>query len=86
MRATEASNERGDADGYSPKESALLDEIERNDNDIGKRLKQKHYSPAAGMKTHNRRVVEELLEGADGYLLKPMNCPHHIKIYAARQR
>ncbi|MBI3835482.1 MAG: threonine--tRNA ligase [Planctomycetes bacterium] len=82
----EASNERGDADGYSPKESALLDEIERNDNDIGKRLKQKHYSPAAGMKTHNRRVVEELLEGADGYLLKPMNCPHHIKIYAARQR
>jgi threonyl-tRNA synthetase len=22
----------------------------------------------------------------DGYLLKPMNCPHHIKIYASQQR
>ena len=22
----------------------------------------------------------------DGYLLRPMNCPHHVKIYASRQR
>ena len=26
------------------------------------------------------------LKGEDGYLLKPMNCPHHIQIYAHRRR
>ncbi len=34
-------------------------------------------------------VIERLygaLAGENGYLLKPMNCPHHIRIYAARPR
>ena len=26
------------------------------------------------------------LEEQDGFLLKPMNCPHHIQIYASRPR
>ncbi len=35
------------------------------------------------------QVVEKLhaaLVTEEGYLLKPMNCPHHIKIYASRPR
>ncbi|MCB9851235.1 MAG: threonine--tRNA ligase [Phycisphaerales bacterium] len=31
-------------------------------------------------------VVEECLCHEEGYLLKPMNCPHHINIYAAQHR
>jgi len=31
----------------------------------------------------NLRLIRELLQAADGYLLKPMNCPHHIRIYAS---
>ena len=32
-------------------------------------------------------LCNRLEKGAiDGYLLKPMNCPHHIKIFAARRR
>ena len=40
--------------------------------------------------THGRnleKVDEALEEGSlDGYLLRPMNCPHHIKIYSSQQR
>lgn len=35
------------------------------------------------------RIAEVLyaaLEGEQGFLLRPMNCPHHIQIYASRQR
>jgi threonyl-tRNA synthetase len=31
-------------------------------------------------------VVEKELRAEEGYLLKPMNCPHHIHIYAAMHR
>jgi len=31
------------------------------------------------------QLANKLIEGdVDGYLLKPMNCPHHIKIYASQ--
>jgi threonyl-tRNA synthetase len=33
------------------------------------------------------QLANQLEQGAvDGYLLKPMNCPHHIKIYASQPR
>jgi len=33
------------------------------------------------------QLANKLTEGdIDGYLLKPMNCPHHIKIYASQPR
>jgi threonyl-tRNA synthetase len=33
------------------------------------------------------QLANMLREGSvEGYLLRPMNCPHHIKIYASRQR
>jgi threonyl-tRNA synthetase len=31
-------------------------------------------------------VLKKWLHGQEGYLLKPMNCPHHIQIYKAQQR
>jgi threonyl-tRNA synthetase len=32
------------------------------------------------------RVLREWLDQQEGYLLKPMNCPHHIQIYKAEPR
>ncbi len=39
-------------------------------------------------KTHSERAAVLLgwLEEQEGYLLKPMNCPHHIQIYKAEPR
>lgn len=31
-------------------------------------------------------ALKAWLHGQEGYLLKPMNCPHHIQIYKAQQR
>ena len=31
-------------------------------------------------------MAEEGSDGREGYLLKPMNCPHHIQIYAYKRR
>lgn len=31
-------------------------------------------------------VLRDWLHGQEGYLLKPMNCPHHIQIYKAQPR
>ncbi len=82
----EACNQRGDAEGFSAAEKAAVSELERVDARLAKRLHERKYQASAGMGLHNRRLIEELLEESDGYLLKPMNCPHHIKIYAARPR
>lgn len=35
---------------------------------------------------HKRQVLSEWLGKQDSYLLKPMNCPHHIQIYKAEPR
>ncbi|MCL2330340.1 MAG: threonine--tRNA ligase [Phycisphaerae bacterium] len=32
------------------------------------------------------KAIERQLETADGYLLKPMNCPHHVRIFASEPR
>lgn len=82
----EASQERGDRAGLSEREKSAMAELSRLDPTFAERLVQKKYDEAENQAAHNRKVVEELLEEADGYLLRPMNCPHHIKIYAARQR
>ena len=31
-------------------------------------------------------IMNEFPKGHEGYLLKPMNCPHHIQIYKAEPR
>ncbi len=82
----EACNNRGNADGLTAAEQASLSELESIDKRFAERLHERKYNSGPGMGLHNRRVIEELLEESDGYLLRPMNCPHHIKIYAARPR
>lgn len=49
------------------------------------------YGPIAGPEgaTSLDKTIEAIyaaLKDEPGYLLKPMNCPHHIQIYASRQR
>jgi threonyl-tRNA synthetase len=39
-----------------------------------------------GHQPHNLAVIREHLKVEDGFLLRPMNCPHHIQIYAAQPR
>ncbi|MCA9256903.1 MAG: threonine--tRNA ligase, partial [Phycisphaerales bacterium] len=87
-----ATDERGDAAGYSDDESRLLEELQRFAPHAHGVLTDSTRSDArllsadAGQHAHNKQVVRELLQHADGYLLKPMNCPMHIRIYASEQR
>jgi threonyl-tRNA synthetase len=41
---------------------------------------------AAKTPEERARALLDWLEGQEGYLLKPMNCPHHIQIYKAEPR
>jgi threonyl-tRNA synthetase len=83
----EACTKRGDAEEFSAEERKKLVELEGIDAEMVSRLvNEKKYQPGAGMAVRNRKAIEEVLEEGDGYLLKPMNCPHHIRIYASRQR
>ncbi len=38
---------------------------------------------SAGRMKQNLKAIEAHLEVSDGYLLRPMNCPHHIRIFAS---
>lgn len=35
---------------------------------------------------HDLNTIREHLRESDGFLLKPMNCPHHVRIYASEPR
>jgi len=81
-----ASIDRGDAAGFSEPESAALAELNRMDAATEVRLQERGFTASGGSSEANRRAIEALLEEGDGYLLRPMNCPHHIRIYASRPR
>ena len=81
----EAVRARGDAEGPSPQEQGLLEEIRKVDPAVHERLMAR-WQPAAGRASANMQAVRELLVERDGYLLRPMNCPHHIRIYASEPR
>ncbi len=83
----EACNSRGDAAEFSDDERKGLEKLSEIDAAMVTRLtNEKKYQPGAGMAQRNRKAIEVMLEEGDGYLLRPMNCPHHIRIYASRQR
>ncbi|MBU0637544.1 MAG: threonine--tRNA ligase [Planctomycetes bacterium] len=82
----EATIARGDSDGFSADEQRLLDEIEQLAAGVAQKLVEKSFQPGPGMGQHNQHVVRELLEHEDGFLLRPMNCPHHIRIYQSEPR
>ena len=81
----EATMERGDADGFSDAERRVLDELRRLDERVAGKLAKK-FQPGPGLALQNQQAVRELLAENDGYLLRPMNCPHHVRLYASERR
>lgn len=87
-----AANARGDADGLAADEQKYLGELQRYDRATWDRIMAadtpaaQRYSTGANAKKHNLTLVRELLAGQDGFLLKPMNCPHHVRIFASEPR
>lgn len=65
----------------SPAEIALFDQIAANDEG----LKAAGY-PANSSVDDRLKRIRLWLEAEDGYLLRPMNCPHHIRIYGSEAR
>lgn len=43
-------------------------------------------NPSPGNADHNLQLIRQQLRESDGYLLKPMNCPHHYRIYGSEAR
>jgi threonyl-tRNA synthetase len=70
-----------DAPRATPAELALFDQVAREHED----LRQSGYPAEAPVEERLRRI-RSWLAAEDGFLLKPMNCPHHIRIYASEPR
>ena len=66
------------ADRATDAELALFEEIAKNHAD----LSAAGYPAQAPMDERLKRIRVWLTQ-EDGYLLRPMNCPHHIRIYAS---
>jgi threonyl-tRNA synthetase len=86
-----AEHERDDDQPITPVQRRLLDEMKIADPLMHERLTAGgesehalHWEP--GRKSENLRLIREQLQQADGFLLKPMNCPHHIRLYASEPR
>ena len=65
----------------APQELALFDRLAQSHED----LRSAGY-PAQAPVDHRLRRIRSWLAQEDGYLLKPMNCPHHIQIYTSEPR
>jgi len=74
--------------------SDLLEELHLADKNVWVRLtggdtsttRGKRFLPDPARTEENLQIIREFLQEADGFLLKPMNCPHHIRIYASEAR
>ncbi|OQZ05990.1 MAG: threonine--tRNA ligase [Planctomycetes bacterium UTPLA1] len=82
------------AEGWPAEADRLLSELKLADKNIwtqisgadegvppNKRLQRSPEGRAA-----NLQIIREHLATSDGFLLKPMNCPHHIRIFASEPR
>jgi threonyl-tRNA synthetase len=69
------------AEQASPAEIELFDCLAAEHED----LRQAGYPKSAPREERQRRI-RSWLAVEDGYLLKPMNCPHHIQIYSSEPR
>ncbi|HOO15530.1 MAG TPA: threonine--tRNA ligase [Phycisphaerae bacterium] len=65
----------------SPAEIELFNDLAAEHED----LRQAGYPKSAPREERQRRI-RAWLAVEDGYLLKPMNCPHHIQIYTSEAR
>ncbi|MCK6455350.1 MAG: threonine--tRNA ligase [Phycisphaerae bacterium] len=85
--------ERGDAKSISTIEEQLLEELRAANPGLWQTLvgdpqapEARRLNPAPGHQQHNLAVIREHLRVEDGFLLKPMNCPLHVRIYASEPR
>ncbi|HOB72922.1 MAG TPA: threonine--tRNA ligase [Phycisphaerae bacterium] len=69
-----------------PEERQILAELRQTDAAAYEALTGHSAYKAGGDKAAHLKAIEAQLEVSDGYLLKPMNCPHHIRIYASEPR
>ncbi|MBI5864703.1 MAG: threonine--tRNA ligase [Planctomycetes bacterium] len=97
-----AAYERGDENPAGPREMQLLEELKAidartyavittgaasgNASSPDKGEARRKYELGPGCTAHNQALIREHLREADGFLLKPMNCPMHIRIYASEAR
>jgi threonyl-tRNA synthetase len=79
--------------GLQAEHRRLLDELKLADANLHARLMGDPGLPAArrlrpepGHAPENLALIREFLQESDGFLLKPMNCPMHMRIYASEQR
>ena len=79
--------------GFQSEHRRLLDELKLADAHLHARIMGDASQPAAkrlqpepGHASENLSLIREFLQEADGFLLKPMNCPMHMRIYASEQR
>ena len=73
--------------------NSLLDNLKSVDRGMYDRLvgdpspsSSRRLQQAEGHQAHNLQLIREYLQESDGFLLKPMNCPHHISIYRSEPR
>jgi threonyl-tRNA synthetase len=72
-------------------EQAFLDVLEQGGKDMEDAPGEpaatiQHYKAAAGDKAKKVEALKGWVNRQEGYLVKPMNCPHHINIYKAEPR
>jgi len=81
----EAAVARGDGPDITDQERAVLEKIQNTcpalyqELSAGSGRRYVEHGPAEP----NVKLINAMLEQADGYLLRPMNCPHHIRIYTS---
>lgn len=71
----------GQAPRATPAELALFDQVASHDE----ALRREGYPGDLPVDDRLRRIRNWLAQ-EDGYLLRPMNCPHHIRLYASEAR
>lgn len=78
---------------YPAAVSKRLEELKITDANLWKRVtgadasgEAKRFVPDPSHTAENLQLIREFLQESDGFLLKPMNCPMHIRIYASEQR
>ncbi len=69
------------ADEATPAERELFAQIAQDHPELGKAK----YPEKASVDERLKRIRQWLAQ-EDGYLLRPMNCPHHVRIYASEAR
>lgn len=85
----EAERARGNDRAATREVLEILDQIKRVEPSFYEELTRassedgRSFQTSPGHQRQNLRLIESNLEQADGYLLKPMNCPHHIRIFAS---